>query len=272
MPRVCILTDSTAQFTRTDFPGRERVFIAPFDLKPVTRQGPDSLPLRFSGPRLVPPSPQDFRHLYQKLSREYDSILVLTLSSQLSPVAPHALSASTHFLNRVAIEVLDTRTTSVGLGWLVEQAVAAACAGEAVGTIVKQVREAIARIYFLFYIPELGALTETSHLSPAQALVAGMLGILPIFMLEDGRLAPLEKAHSQRAVLEYFEEFLDEFESPGNVALVHGVGQAMTRMSPLRQHIQDLHPETHFSEHVFSPQLEALLGMQSMGMAIMQKG
>jgi DegV family protein with EDD domain len=272
MPRVCILTDSTAQFTRTDFPGWERVFVAHHDLKPVPPQAVGSLLMHSPGQKLVPPSPQDFRHLYQKLSREYDSILVLTLSSLLSPAATHAIIASSQFHNHAAVEVVETRTTSVGLGWLVEEAASAVSGGGTTRAVVKQLRAAIPRIYFLFFIPDLGALTEASHISQVQALVAGMLGILPIFILEDGRLAPLDKARSQRAVLEYFEEFLDEFEAPGRVALVHGSEQSRLRMSPLRRYIQEAYPEADFSEHVFSPQLDAMLGAQSMGMAIKQKG
>ncbi len=115
-------------------------------------------------------------------------------------------------------------------------------------------------------------LAENGYLSPAQAQAAEILGMLPIFMLEDGRLSPLEKGHSQRAVVDCFEEFLDEFESPRRVALAHGLGHDSTRTRPLRQHIQEMHPEAHFSEHVFSPHLAALLGTRSIGMAIMQKG
>ncbi len=272
MSRVCILTDSTAQFTRTDFPGRAHVFVAPFDLKPVARRGADSLPRRFSNQYLASPSPQDFWRLYQKLSREYDSILVLTLSSQLSPVTGHALSASSRFSNHAAVEVLDTRTTAAGLGWLVEEAAGAASAGEAAGAIVKQVRAVIPCIYSLFFIPDLNRLAEAGHLHPAQAVVAGMLGMLPIFTLEDGRLAPLEKVRSHRAVLECFEEFLDEFESPLRVALAHGIGRTTLQTRPLRQHIREAHPEAQFSEHAFPSHLEAMLGTQSIGMAIMQKG
>jgi fatty acid-binding protein DegV len=97
-----------------------------------------------------------------------------------------------------------------------------------------------------------------------------MLGILPIFILEEGLLAPLEKVHSLRSGLEYFEEFLDEFEFPRQVALTYGTGVTRVKISPLRQHIQEVHPASHFSEQPFSPHLEALLGPQSFGMAIMQ--
>lgn len=272
MPRVCILTDSTAQFTRTNFPGQERVFIAPFDLEPLALPGTYSQSRRFSGPHLAPPSAQEFLHLYHKLSLEYDSILVLTISSLLSPVATHAHSASVHFSSPTIVEVLDTRSTSAGLGWLVETAAGAASAGDSVGAIVKHVRATIPFIYMIFFIPDLDTLTENGYLSMSQALAAEMLGMLPIFMLEDGRLSPFEKAYSQRAIVEFFGEFLDEFDSPRRVALALGPGGSTLRTRPLRQHIQEVHPAAHFSEHAFSPHLAALLGRRSMGMAIMEKG
>lgn len=272
MPRVCILTDTTAQFTHTDFPGRECVFVAPLQLQPSIPQAGDEGVLPSPAHRLVHPSPQDFQRLYQELSAEYDSVIVLMLSSLLSPAAAHAASVSDQFRNHAAVEVVDTRTTSIGLGWLVEEAACAISSGETVKAVVEGVRAAIPGIYFLLFIPDLYALAAGGHVSSVQALVAGMLGILPIFMLEDGRLAPLDKARSQRAVLEYFEEFLDEFESPSRVALVQGSRQSMVRLSALRQHIQEAHPQTRLSEHIFSPQLDALLGTQTMGMVIRQKG
>jgi len=272
MPRVCILTDSTAQFTRTDFPGRERVFFASFDLQPAAHQEADSQPVHSSSQRLTPPSPQAFLRLYRELGQAYDSILVMTGSSLLSPATRHALSASGQFSNHARLEVLDTRTTATGLGWLVETAAGAASAGEALEAIVKRVRAVIPIIYSVFCIPDLDALAENGYLSLAQAQAAEILGLLPIFMLEDGWLSPLEKVHSQRAVVECLEEFMDEFDSPQRIALTHGEAYDTVRMRPLRQHIRERHPQAYFSEHIFSPHLAALFGSRSIGMTIMEKG
>ncbi len=38
MSNVCILTDSTAQFTQPQFPGHERVHVIPFDIRKVEYQ------------------------------------------------------------------------------------------------------------------------------------------------------------------------------------------------------------------------------------------
>ena len=48
MPNVCILTDSTAQFTQSRFPGCERVYVIPFNIQSVERQEDRPLPADFS--------------------------------------------------------------------------------------------------------------------------------------------------------------------------------------------------------------------------------
>jgi fatty acid-binding protein DegV len=158
------------------------------------------------------------------------------------------------------------------LGWLVEAAAGAALAGETIGQIIAQARVNIAHIYLLYFISEPAVLVESAGIGPAQALVAGMLGIHPVFLLEDGRLTLVEKTRSQRGVLEYFEEFLDEFDSPACVALVHGSEPSLPRLGVLRQHIQGAHPQAQFVEQAFSPHVEAILGKKSIGLAVKQKG
>jgi hypothetical protein len=65
MPNVCILTDSTAQFTQSNFPGHERVHVIPFDLQTNDLKEVKSLPGGFAVQKqLIPPSPQEFILLY----------------------------------------------------------------------------------------------------------------------------------------------------------------------------------------------------------------
>lgn len=268
MPRVCILTDKSAQFTHQNYPGYEHVFQVPFALERVVQQGEVPL-LEVPELRLLHPSTKDYQQNFQELIKKYDSILVLTLSSHLLPLASQAQSAISRWQNHADIQVLDSHTVSIGLGWLVEQAAEAIHTGESCQAIIKRVQEKTKGIYFLFFIPDLGALVNTNHISPTQAMAASILEMLPIFMLEDGKLVPVEKAKSPRAVMEYFMEFLDEFQSPSRVALVHASSQAAGRLEQLRQHILTALPETHYSEHALSSELKLLLGNESIGMAIM---
>jgi DegV family protein with EDD domain len=271
MSNVCILTDSTAQFTLPNFQGHERVYIIPFEIQNSLPKG-DS-PRRGNGfsKKLIPPSFTDFVRFYSQLSREYDTIFVLTLSSLLNQTAQTALSASLQSSHPAIIDVIDSQTTGIGLGLLVQEAAAAAAAGTAPAEIERQLRASIPRIYMLFCIPELTYLAHSGFMDYSQALIAEMMGMLPIFNIEEGRLTPMEKVRTQRHLFESFLEFINEFDTPAHIALMRGAGHSTNRTRAVRQYVQETFPDTHFSEHTIAPHLSALFGPQSTALVIMEK-
>ncbi len=271
MSNVCILTDSTVQFTHAHFPGHERVFVIPYDLQDNKPQGDETRMHKGLTQRLISPTPQEFVRFYARLNHKYDTIFVLTLSSLLNPATSLAISASLQFSNHATIDVIDSQTTGIGLGLLVQAAAAAACEGVPPGEIERRMRVSIPHIYMLFCIPELRYLAQSGYMDYSQALVGEMMGMLPIFAIEEGRLTPLEKVRTQRHLFESFLEFMNEFEAPTHIALVRGVSQNIIRTRPLRQYVQETFPNTPFSEHTIAPHLAVLIGPQSMGLVIMEK-
>lgn len=271
MSNVCILTDSTAQFTRPRFPGRGLVYIIPFEVLRVGLQEGDSQPQGANASQLAPPGPEEFLNYYRQLSREYQHILVLVLSSFLNPAMVNALTAARIFSNHAFVQVVDSQTTAAGLGLLVEAAAGAAARGASFQEIERLVRVAIPRIYMIFCIRELTYLARAGFLSYPQAIVGEMMGLLPIFTLEDGRLTPIEKVRTQRHMLESFQEFIDEFDNPYHVALIRSVNHNSFRRRPLRQYVLQNFPGTPYSEHSIGPHLAALLGPQSIGLVVMER-
>jgi DegV family protein with EDD domain len=271
MSNACILTDSTVQFTRVNFPGHERVHVIPFTFRDGLQQRYESGSRGNPAQWLVPPSPQEFIRFYSELSCKYDTIFVLTLSSLLNPTTGFALSASKQYSNHAAIRVVDSQTTGIGLGLLVQAAAAAASAGATPAEIDRRIRATIPRLYMLVCIPELTYLAHSGFLDYSQALVGEMLGILPIFTIEEGRLTPTEKVRTQRHLFESFLVFLNEFEAPAHIALTHGASRNTLRNRPVRQYAQENFPDAPFSEHAISPHLAALFGPESTSLVIMEK-
>jgi DegV family protein with EDD domain len=270
MPNVCILTDSTAQFTQSRFPGYDRVHVIPFDIQSIERQEGMSLSGGvFPQRHLIAPSPQDFVRFYTRLSRDYDTIVVLILSSLLNPTMSHALAASEQYGNGASVEVIDSQTTAIGLGMLVQIAAEAASEGASLKEIDRRLRANIPRVYLLLCIPELTYLAQSGHMEYTQALVGEMMGILPIFTFEDGRLVPMEKVRTPRHLFEAFQDFMGEFEAPAQIALVKSSGRGSLRTSPLRQFVQDTFPDTLFSEHPIQSHLAALFGPRSIALVVL---
>ena len=160
MAKVCILTDSSVQFTRPGFPGREQVYIISFDFRTSARLPPETPEGRF-----VLPSVQAFSSYFTQLSREYEEILVITLAASLSPVVRYAEEAAVQYTDHAAIQVVDSQTTAIGLGLLVQIAAEAAAAGVPIHELERLVRAAIPRVYMLFCIPEMNYLAEAGYLS-----------------------------------------------------------------------------------------------------------
>jgi DegV family protein with EDD domain len=271
MANVCIITDSTAQFTQANFPGHERVCVIPLDIQNTAGQGSKIL---LGGiviqRRLIPPSPQEFVRYYDRLSREYDSILVLTLSSFLNPMMKNAISASDQYSNGAAVEVMDSQNIAIGLGMLVQLAAGAASDGASLREIDQRLRASIPRVFMLFCIPELTYLANSGLMENAQAVVAEMMGMLPIFAFEEGRLVPMEKVRTPRHLFEAFQDFMGEFESPAQIALLRSSGRGNLRTGPLGQFVKDNFPGTLFSEHPVQPHMAALLGPHSIGLFVME--
>lgn len=270
MPNVCILTDSSAQFKQSGFSGYERVHIIPFEIQAENRQEGRIRPGGVSGlRRLVAPSPQEFIRCYARLSHNYDSILVLTLSSALNPTHSHALSASKQFSNGAPVEVMDSQTTSIGLGTLVQMAAQAASEGAGLKEIDRLLRASIPRVYLLLCISELTYLARAGLMDYAQTLVGEIMGILPIFTFEEGQLVPMEKVRTPRHLFEAFQDFIGEFEAPAQIALVNSSGRGNLRTSSLLQFVKETFPETLYSEHPIQPHLAELFGPHTIMLVVL---
>ena len=275
MSSVCVLTDSTAQLSKPTFPGRHLIKMIPMhvhvnhgtvdgdtDVKvtelPISAREAD-LPIS------TPPSVEEFKQTFLALGREFNEIVVVLLSSQLSQAFANAQQAVTQVQGRVAVQLVDSQTTSVGLGYLAQIAAEAAAGQASLAEIERIIRGQIPHIYSVFCIPSLTYIDQAGFIDYAQAMVGEMLGLLPIFTLEDGHLTPLEKARNLRHLTDFFQEFLDEFNDLYQIAMVQSNPTLAHEGKVLREHATLNFPKVPFSEHPINLSLAALFGPRSLG-------
>jgi DegV family protein with EDD domain len=275
---TCILTDSSAQFPQLSFSGRDRVRIVPLDIEYAGELHKEGAEIKVANlepyansrtqPRIIPPSVETFRDLYLTLSRSYDNILVIVLSAQLSNVFDNAALAAQALQGARPIQVVNSQTTSVGLGLLVQ---AAAEMVEKGGTIVEAerlVRQMIPHIYTLVCSPSLSYMHYAGFLDHAQATLGEMLGIYPIFTLEEGRLTPLDKVRNYRYALEFFQEFLEEYDDLKHIALLQSSPGNVQESRTLRQFAQECFPHTSYTEHAMNVPFAMLFGPKAWSMIV----
>ena len=270
MNRVCILTDSSVQLTRLDHAADKNIFKIPFS------RGSNKLS---SGVRKLPgikdhfgfesPPEIEIINLFSQLRQDFSDILVITLSSALSDLFLKVEKAIKQSGEVEHIQLIDSHTTSVGLGLLVQIATDLAGQGATAREIERKLRITIPNIYTLFCLPDLSYLAAANFLSPAQAVVGEMLDLLPIFTLEDGCLTAIQKVRTQRHLLETFQEFVDEFIDPVHVAVIKNGNHLKAPV--FREYMTNNFPRTTFGEHLLGVPLTELLGPQSVGLVVMDK-
>lgn len=249
---LCILTDNTAQLPRGIFPGQRLI---------------KSFLLRSDGPSISTPNVDDFLRCYRELEREFNAMLVLTISSQLLPVAEIARQASMQHGGMAHITVLDSKQTAAGLGMLAQIGAQAAAAGESLGQVEQRVRSAIPHVYTLVHA-ETESLSRHGFFSTQEANDEA-LGLFPLFVLEDGKLMPYKKVRTRRHLLESFQEFIEEFETPQQINFLRGRNSTL-RSRPLREITKERFPETPFSEAELSATLATVFGAQAVGITVME--
>ncbi len=280
MTRVCILTDSTAQFPTLVFPGHELVNIISLHVLLNAQTYTDGKDLRAanlpasarssSDLQALAPTPDEFQQVFTSLGQKYHEIVTILISSHLSLAVANAQEAATTGKGSALIHVIDSQTTAVGLGLLVQVAANAAQNGDSGLRINRLVRGIIPRIYSVFCIQNLTYLYRSGHLDPAQAIVGEMLGIMPFYILENGRLVPIQKVRNPRHLVDILHEFISEFSDLKHIALVQGIPPFEQEVRNLKDRLNGNYPTASFSEHTLGAALAAILGPRSLGLFAME--
>jgi DegV family protein with EDD domain len=276
MPATCILTDSTACFVRANYSGQEHVYQIPCTIQAGDHTIPDSKELGLldqssasgltSPLRASAPSIGSFQNMYHTLGQTYQNIIVILLSSHLSPAVENALQAARAPKSPAAIHIIDSQTCAVGLGFLVHTAAEALQRGIHPSEITRLIRGLTRRIYAVFCLPDLSYLARSGQLDPAQAVVGEMLGLLPLFNLENGRLVHTYKIRSPRHMVDIMFEFIAEFEHLRHLALVQGLPFFDQESRNIRERIHQNIRAVPFSEHTLPLSLATILGPRTIGL------
>jgi len=280
MEPICIITDNTAQFPHPNYPGRNLVNIISLRChlgqnSDVKRWNTQSLPPSASedlSPRLVAPSMEEFRQLLSELGNSYRKILGIFLSAKLSNCFQNAEIAAQSLQNGCEIQIIDSQTTSAGLGLMVQTAAQAIAEGASLAEAEQKVRQLIPQSYAIICIPNLSYLYFNGLIDHTQALVGEMLGILPVFNLEEGSLSPAEKLRSPRQISEFFQEFLDEFDELQHVALLQPANATTPDINLIKEYAQRSFSSIAFSAHPISLPLATLFGPTCTALFVLERG
>lgn len=153
----------------------------------------------------------DMLDYYQSIGSETDSIVSIHMSRELSPMCSDARRAAEILKGRQTIRVIDSMSTSFGLGMLVSKAAQYAEEGADVNEIARIINGAVPHLYFTGFAESLNYLERSDQIGASQNLLGTLLGIKAMLILEEGELQPLEKVQTHEEVVEKLFEFVIEF-------------------------------------------------------------
>jgi DegV family protein with EDD domain len=281
---TCIITDTTAQFPSRLFPGQDHVRVVTLGVQ--FEEDPNIEPERIKTsrfpqtlvgtngeafPRLVVPTVVELQTLFSSLSTRYNEIVGIFLSGNLCPLVAHAREAAKNLSSLLRIEIIDSQTTGPGLGFVIQTAARAAEAGHDAREIRHLVQGLLPHVFSILCIRGLTYLQRIHTLDPAQATVGEMLGVIPVFVLEQGRLIPVQKIRHARQLVDSFFEFVIEFDHIHHLALVQGVPSYPQEKKILRERIEAEFPNLAISEHIINPSLTAILGPHTIGVFVWEE-
>ncbi|NJN83815.1 MAG: DegV family protein [Caldilineaceae bacterium] len=203
---------------------------------------------------------------YQRLGKASEQIVSIHMSSELSGMWMQARRAAEMLKGRYSIRVIDSFSTSYGLGLLVEQAAKAASEGATINDVARIVNGAVPHLYFASFAESLNYLERSAGLGSSQSLLGTMLGIKAMLMMEEGRLIPLEKVQTRDEVVDKLTEFVSEFARVERVGVLnHAYEQPQTEL--LRRLAESL-PNVTVEQLTYPPSLAAYMGPNAIGVVV----
>ena len=130
-------------------------------------------------PKTSQPAPKDFKKTYNFIASHYSSILSIHLSQKVSGTYQSAINAAKNIsINK--IEIIDSKTASVGLGLLTMYAIELKQEGKSFKEIIEKVKIKMKQTKFYVVIEDLSYIVKGGRLPSKVKTIANLLRLRPI--------------------------------------------------------------------------------------------
>ena len=278
MNKIAIVTDSTA-YIPNDFVKKHNIHVVPLKIHwddTTLVDGVDITPDQFyerlekssTIPSTSQPSAGDFLQVFKELAPHHDGIVAPLISSGISGTVASAKAALAMF-SEIPVEIIDTHSTSAGLGLVVTAVAQEVSNGKSLKEI-KHLAEDIEKNMKLFFVVDtLKYLHKNGRIGGASRYFGSALSIKPILYLdEQGKIDALEKVRTKRKAVERLIQLAVEQADgkPVNVSVMHA--SAIKEAKNLQEKLLDQLDCKQIGIYDISPVIGVHVGPGTVGLAI----
>ena len=180
-------------------------------------------------PRTSQPSPAAFQEAYLRLIQEgADAILSVHLSSKLSGTYQSACTARDTLpedAQKIPIDVVDSKSISIGMSHAILSAAQEAKSGIALSEIKAHLLDELSRTRILAVLDTLEYVRRGGRIGGARAMLGNMLSFKPIVSLKDGEVVPVEQPRTRSKAYARMTQFVADVGKLEYVAIAESTAE-----------------------------------------------
>lgn len=222
-------------------------------------------------PTTSQPPVGQFMELFENLSKEYDEVVSIHLSSGISGTFQGAVSAGS-LVEDIKVFPFDSEISCMVQGFYVLEAAEMAAAGKNAAEIMERLEEMRKTLKAYFMVDDLSHLQRGGRLSSAQALIGSLLQVKPLLHFEDKLIVPFEKIRTRKKAMKRIVDLLGEAVKGGEpfrAVIIHANREQ--EANEWKAELEQQFPHVEFVISYFGPVIGTHLGEGSMGLGWVMK-
>lgn len=217
-------------------------------------------------PTTSQPSVGKFVELFEELSKEFDAVISVHLSSGISGTYNGAVSAG-QMVDNIDVYAFDSEVSCMVQGFYAIEAAEIAAEGKTPDEIITRLNEVKKSIQAYFMVDDLSHLQRGGRLSGAQALIGSLLQVKPILQFVDKLIVPFEKIRTRKKAINRIYELFDEVACAGDpmrAVIIHA--NRPDEAQQMKEELEAKYPHVEYSISYFGPVIGTHLGEGAMGL------
>ncbi len=227
-------------------------------------------------PKTSQPTPAQFLDTYKKCKEDgYEKIISIHLSGELSGTCTGAHMAADLMQDDIEIEVVDSRTATMGLGLQVATLAKFILENQDLPfqDVMTRVHEMVKKTEIYFLLDSLDNLEKGGRIGKASYLVGSVLSIKPILVLKEGVIQVNDKIRSrkpEKAIDHLTDVIVEHIDTEKELFIVLGYNDNTSFLERLEDNLKERLSHEQFEAFQLGSVVTTHIGLGAVGAAFYQ--